>query len=88
MTVTVPYNILEAFKRDRFIKGKGLTYTPFMLLYHNRRLAMTFDNTSGPYWEGYNAYRNNMSRLDNFYNSGTNEWDEWNKGWNDASWDD
>mgnify|MGYP006302028093 CR=1 FL=1 len=49
---------------------------------------MTYDNTSSAYWEGYNAYRNNMSRLDNFYDSDTHEYEEWNKGWHDAAWDD
>ena len=46
---------------------------------------------SNEYWEGYEAYQTGVNRLDgNPYNPWTQEyqWEAWNSGYTDASWDD
>ena len=35
------------------------------------------------YIEGFNAYWDGLSFLDNPYNSGTIEYEDWRKGWSD-----
>ena len=46
---------------------------------------VTWISHSNEYWQGYNAYSNNMSRLDNAYDKSTTEHGDWDDGWAEAS---
>lgn len=43
---------------------------------------------SEAYKEGYNAYCNDLTIVDNPYFSDMQEWEDWKNGWYDAAWDD
>lgn len=43
---------------------------------------------SDEFWQGYSAYQNNMSRLDNAYDRDSQEHIDWDEGWWQAAQDD
>lgn len=45
---------------------------------------VTWISHSNEYWQGFTAWWNNLSRLDNPFNRNTKEWLEWDQGWEKA----